>query len=54
LSFPVRSPGQEYFLRSDLILLLSHVILSAGLFIASVWVYKCGPSIEAFLAPTEE
>jgi hypothetical protein len=49
-----RSPSQEYFLWSDIIVLLSRVVLCAALFLASVWVYRCGPSIEAFLSPSEE
>jgi hypothetical protein len=54
LNFQGRSPSQEYFLRDEIIWLLSHVVLSAAIFIASVWVYRCGPSVEAFLSPSEE
>jgi len=50
----VRTPRVEYLYILDLILILSHLVLSVGLFIASVWVYRCGPSIEGFLSPSEE
>lgn len=50
----VPAPQVKYFYTYYLIQLSSHLVLSGGLFIASVWVYRCGASIEGFLSPSAE
>jgi hypothetical protein len=40
-----RTSLQDYYYKYDIILIASRLILSAGLFIASVWIYKCGPDV---------
>ena len=47
------SAGQNYLYKYQLIQLLSHIVLTIGLFVAAVWIYRCGPQIEAFLSPSE-
>jgi len=49
-----RTPSQDYAYTDDFILLISYIGISAGLFLAGVWIYRCGPKIEAFLSPSEE
>ena len=48
------SAGQEYLYRYYFILVASHVFMTAAMFIAAIWISKCGPTIEAFLSPSEE
>jgi len=50
----VHSATQAYFYRYYYISLVSHLVYSSGLFIAAVWVYGCGPTVERFLLPSEE
>jgi len=50
----VHSANQAYFYRYDYISLVSHLVYSTGLFLAAVWVYGCGPTLERFLLPSEE
>ena len=54
LNMQNRTEGQNYSYKYYMILIASRLILSAGLFVASVWIYKCGPDVHRFLAPTEE
>lgn len=49
-----RTPSQDFVYTSDFLLLLAYIAISGGLFIAAVWIYRCGPRIEAFLSPSEE
>jgi hypothetical protein len=48
-----RSAGQDYFYKVQLIQLVSHIVVSTGLFLAAVWTYRCGPKLEAYLSPSE-
>jgi len=47
------STGQSYLYAFYQVQLFSQVAVSIGLFLASVWVYRCGPKIAAFLSPSE-
>ena len=49
-------PGgrESYSHAYNLILLIRHIIYAALLFIASVWLYRCGPTISRFLSAPEE
>ena len=47
------SAGQDYLYKLQLIQLLSHIVVSTGLFLAAVWTYRCGPKLEAYLSPSE-
>lgn len=47
------SAGQNYLYSFYLVQLCSQVVVSIGLFLASVWVYRCGPKIAAFLSPSK-
>jgi hypothetical protein len=47
------SVGQDYLYKLQLIQLLSHIVVSAALFLAAVWTYRCGPKLEAYLSPSE-
>ena len=47
------SAGQDYLHKYYVVLLWSHIGTSVALFLAAVWVYRCGPQIEAFLSPSE-
>ena len=47
------SAGNAYSRNYYVIQLSSHFVMSIGLFLAAVWVYRCGPQIEAFLSPSE-
>jgi len=53
-NIPSRMPAQDYVYTHDFITLFTRLILAAGLFIAAVWFYRCGPTIEAFLSPSVE
>ena len=46
------SAGQSYLYDYYLVQLSSQVVVSIGLFLASVWVYRCGPKVAAFLSPS--
>lgn len=46
--------GQNYLYIHYLILLIRHLSFAIALFIASVWVYRCGPTISRFLLSPEE
>ena len=47
------SPAQDYLYTYHLIQLSTQIVISAALFLAAVWTYRCGPKIEAFLSPSE-
>lgn len=47
------SAGQDYLYKAQLIQLVSHIVVSAGLFFGAVWTYRCGPKLEAYLSPSE-
>jgi hypothetical protein len=47
------SAGQDFQHNYYVVQLASHIVLSISLFLAAVWVYRCGPRIEAFLSPSE-
>ena len=47
------SPAQDYLNRYYLIQISSQLVVSVALFIAAVWTYRCGPTIERFLSPSE-
>jgi hypothetical protein len=48
------SPAPEAYLYKLHLLLLCHrLVLAAFFFISAVWVYKCGPSVESFLSPSD-
>jgi len=49
-----RTPAQDFLYTNDFLLLVSYIVISGGLFIAAIWLYRCGPKIEAFLSPSEE
>lgn len=49
-----RTPSQDFAYTNDFILLITYIGISTGLFLGSVWIYRCGPKIEAFLWPSEE
>jgi hypothetical protein len=49
-----RTSGQDYLLEYDALLVVCRLILCIGLFVASIWIYRCGPDIYRFLAPSEE
>jgi hypothetical protein len=49
-----RTASQDYFYTYDFITLFTRLLLAAGLFMAAVWFYRCGPTIENFLSPSEE
>lgn len=51
--FP-RTAQQDYIYTNDLIVLLAYIANSGGLFIAAIWVSRCGPTIQKFLSPSEE
>jgi len=51
--FP-RTPSQDFAYTNDFILLMSYIGISAGVFLAAVWIYRCGPKVETFLSPSEE
>jgi len=53
-SMGLGTPLAEYLYNLELIQLMSHLVLSAALFLSSVWVYWCGATIEGFLSPSEE
>jgi hypothetical protein len=48
------SAGKDYLRNYHVIQLSSHIVVSIGLFLAAVWVYRCGPQVEAFLSPPEK
>jgi hypothetical protein len=48
------SASQEYLYRYYFILVVSHVFMTTAIFLAAIWIYKCGPTIESFLSPAEE
>jgi hypothetical protein len=48
------SAANSYSRNYYVIQLYSHIVMSIGLLLAAVWVYRCGPQIEAFLAPAEK
>ena len=45
---------QNYLYMENLILLIRHIIYAVFLFVASVWIYRCGPTISRFLCSPEE
>jgi hypothetical protein len=49
-----KSASQEYLHRYYFILVMSHLFMSGAVFLAAIWIYKCGPTIERFLSPAEE
>jgi len=46
--------GQSYLYVYTLIVLIRHISYAGLLFVASVWVYRCGPTISRFLSSLEE
>jgi hypothetical protein len=44
---------QEYIYQYHLVLLSHHMVASVLFFVGAVWVYRCGPSVEKFLLPSE-
>jgi len=44
---------QGYLYQVRLIYLLHHLVEGALCFVAAVWIYKCGPSVEEFLSPPD-
>jgi len=44
---------QSYMYMEHLILLIRHIIYAVFLFVASVWIYRCGPTISRFLSSPE-
>ncbi len=44
---------QEYLYKYHLIVLLHHLAASVLFFVGAIWVYRCGPSVERFLSPSE-
>jgi hypothetical protein len=48
------SASQEYLFRYYFILLRSHVFMTSAIFLAAIWIYKCGPTVESFLSPRQE
>lgn len=48
------SSYENYLYSYDLISLITHLALSGLLFVGAVWVYRCGPTVQAFLSPSEE
>ena len=48
------SGHQNYLYMQSLIALLRHIIYAVFLFLASVWIYKGGPTISRFLSSQEE
>ena len=46
--------GESYHHTYNLILLIRHIVYAAFLFVASVWIYKGGPTISRFLSSPEE
>jgi hypothetical protein len=47
------SARRDYLYKYELLLIGHSAIMSIGLFMAAIWIYKCGPTIEAFLSPSE-
>ena len=45
------SPGRDYMYQYHVIEFSSRIVLTVGLFLAAVWIYRCGPKIERFLSP---
>ena len=48
-----KTSAQDYLYQYYLLQLSSHIVVSIGLFVAAVWTYRCGPTIERFLSPSE-
>lgn len=49
-----RTPSEQYFLRYYGILLATRLLVSVSLFLVAVWMYRAGPTIEAFLSPSND
>ncbi|HKT47834.1 MAG TPA: hypothetical protein VJP87_09960 [Candidatus Acidoferrales bacterium] len=45
--------GQPYLRTYYSIMVARHLILTAFFFVASIWIYRCGPVIESFLWPSD-
>lgn len=45
---------QNYLYMQSLIALIRHIIYAVFLLVASVWIYRCGPTISRFLSSPEE
>jgi len=50
----VKTASEGYFFRYYLTLLITRLVTSVTLFVAAIWLYRCGPTVERFLAPSEE
>jgi len=50
----VKTAFEEYYFRYYLTLLVTRLTVSVTMFVAAIWIYRCGPTVEKFLAPTEE
>jgi len=44
----MKSATQEYYFRHYLILFATLMVVSITLFLAVIWIYKCGATVEAF------
>jgi hypothetical protein len=47
------SAGRDYLYKYELMLICHNGVMSIGFFIAAIWIYRCGPTIEAFLSPSD-
>ena len=47
------SPRRDYLYKSELIQIGHTAVMCIGLFMAAIWIYRCGPTIEAFLSPSQ-
>ena len=50
----VRTTSESYYFRYYMVLLATRLTVSVTMFAAFVWIYRCGPVVERFLAPSEE
>ena len=48
------SAYENYLYSYDLISLITHLAVSGVIFVGAVWVYRCGPTVQAFLSPSED
>ena len=47
------SSVSDFLYKYHLLILSHHIVLGAALFVGAIWVYRCGPSVERFLSPSE-
>ncbi len=53
-SMRASSAYENYLYGYDLISLMTHLALSGLIFAGAVWVCRCGPTVQAFLSPSED